>query len=301
MGWLHFIKKICSAVTDGIKGRKQGVPRLIMTLLVRNEELILEQNILFHKEMGVDAFIITDNNSTDSTPEIIQKYVDKGWIVESIKDTEEGHLQKTKVDKMICSAKENHNADWVINCDADELWYSPQGNLKSEMMGLENALRCRVVGTYPQDDKPFWKWDKFIRPMPDTSIYDLSPYNIYRGYTYKVAHTTKGYIRISMGNHKVTMLPKHQKNSEITIYHYNILGIEPFTRKMVNGGKQVENNPKKSESRHWRYFYGLYKSGELAREYYRVIGGDYYDEFLTKGYIYQDETIANIFKKIYKK
>ena len=40
--------------------------KLFMTLLVKNEEGMLEENLQFHKAMGVDGFIITDNNSTDS-------------------------------------------------------------------------------------------------------------------------------------------------------------------------------------------------------------------------------------------
>ena len=54
--------------------------KLFMTLLVKNEEGMLEENLQFHKAMGVDGFIITDNNSTDSTPDIIRKYKQKGWI-----------------------------------------------------------------------------------------------------------------------------------------------------------------------------------------------------------------------------
>lgn len=37
--------------------------KLFMTLLVKNEEGMLEENLQFHKAMGVDGFIITDNNS----------------------------------------------------------------------------------------------------------------------------------------------------------------------------------------------------------------------------------------------
>lgn len=51
-----------------------------MTLLVKNEEGMLEENLQFHKAMGVDGFIITDNNSTDSTPDIIRKYKQKGGL-----------------------------------------------------------------------------------------------------------------------------------------------------------------------------------------------------------------------------
>lgn len=34
--------------------------KLFMTLLVKNEEGMLEENLQFHKAMGVDGFIITD-------------------------------------------------------------------------------------------------------------------------------------------------------------------------------------------------------------------------------------------------
>lgn len=60
--------------------RRTSNPKLIMTLLVKNEEDILEENLCFHKAMGVDGFIITDNNSTDSTPDIIRKYKQKGGL-----------------------------------------------------------------------------------------------------------------------------------------------------------------------------------------------------------------------------
>ena len=53
-----------------------------MTLLVKTKKGMLEENLQFHKAMGVDGFIITDNNSTDSTPDIIRKYKQKGWIKE---------------------------------------------------------------------------------------------------------------------------------------------------------------------------------------------------------------------------
>lgn len=37
--------------------------KLFMTLLVKNEEGMLEENLQFHKAMGVDGFIITDNKT----------------------------------------------------------------------------------------------------------------------------------------------------------------------------------------------------------------------------------------------
>ncbi|MFI3301847.1 MAG: glycosyltransferase family 2 protein [Rikenellaceae bacterium] len=297
MGWLHTIDKFYTAALDILKGGYKGQnPKLIMTLLVKNEELLLEKNLIFHRKMGVDAFIITDNNSTDSTPEIIQRYVEKGWIVESIKEEGTNYDQKKWVDRMIWSAKKVHKADWIINADADEFWYSMDGNLKAEMCGWANVLKCRVVGVLPEDGVDFWKWDKVVRPIPEVKQYDLSNYTIFRRYTYKVAHSAARYLRISMGNHKVNMLFKRQMNSDITIYHYNVMGKKLFIEKMVNGGEQIEKNPKESVARHWRYFYKLYKAGELENEYDRVIATQYHDEFSRLGYIYHDSNVADVLK-----
>ena len=68
---------------------------------------MLEENLQFHKAMGVDGFIITDNNSTDSTPDIIRKYKQKGWIKEVIEEKATNYEQKDWVDRMIWKAK-NH-------------------------------------------------------------------------------------------------------------------------------------------------------------------------------------------------
>ena len=81
--------------------------KLFMTLLVKNEEGMLEENLQFHKAMGVDGFIITDNNSTDSTPDIIRKYKQKGWIKEVIEEKATNYEQKDWVDRMIWKASKH--------------------------------------------------------------------------------------------------------------------------------------------------------------------------------------------------
>ena len=48
--------------------------KLIMTLLVRDEEDILEYNICHHLNQGVDHIIAIDNESIDQTPKILKKY-----------------------------------------------------------------------------------------------------------------------------------------------------------------------------------------------------------------------------------
>ena len=76
------------------------------------------------------GFIVTDNNSTDHTPDILRKYKELGWIKEIIQEPATDYRQKKWVDRMVWCAKTVFHADWVINADADEFWYAPSGNLK---------------------------------------------------------------------------------------------------------------------------------------------------------------------------
>ena len=274
-------------------------PQLIMTLLVKNEEGMLEENLRFHKAMGVDGFIVTDNNSTDRTPEIIRKYQQMGWIKEVINETATNYEQKVWVDRMIWKAKRLYKADWVINADADELWYAPSGNLKEELSHTHaNVLNCKMRSLYPEDGKPFWLWHRAVNYVPDQGRYNLSPYSIFERQNKKVIHRTAGYLQISMGNHKVTMFPKHSKESTVRVYHYNIRGKQQFLEKMINGGKQLEQHKGKHGGRHWRYFYRLYKEGKLEEEYERVIGSRVFDQLRADGYVYEDDTICKFFERL---
>ena len=51
-----------------------------MTLLVRNEEDIIRENIEFHLSQGVSYFIATDNRSIDGTADILREYEAKGVL-----------------------------------------------------------------------------------------------------------------------------------------------------------------------------------------------------------------------------
>lgn len=293
-------KIVCALIEYPKTFCKTKSPRLIMTLLVKNEEDILEENLCFHKLMGVDAFIITNNNSTDKTSLIIDKYKKKGWVVEVINEPAINYEQKAWVDCMVWKAKEIFKADWIINADADEFWYSPTGNLKDELRNASaNVLCCKVKSMYPDENKPFYEWQWAVKPILHPEKYTLSKYSLFEHQNSKVIHRANGYLQISMGNHKVSMFPYKIKPSNVCVYHYNIRGKLHFLTKMVNGGKQLEKHKGKHGGRHWRYFYDLYKKGLLEKEYDKVIGKEYYGEFCKNGVIYKDTTIKDFIKKYY--
>lgn len=298
----NIITKACHALIDVLHTFAYTPnPRLVMTLLVKNEEQLLAYNLEYHHQMGVDAFIITDNNSTDHTLDIIRHYQEKGWVKEVITETGQDYEQKLWVDRMIWIAKEKYHADWVINADADEFWYSPKGNLKEELKHTHaNVLGCLMRSVYPTPNEHWTKWRNTVRYVYTPEKYNLSPYSLFEHQNKKVLHRTAGYLQISMGNHKVKMLPQIENQSDIIVYHYNVQSRQQFMNKMINGGKQLELHKGKHGGRHWRYFYKLYKQGPevLEKEYDRVIGTDSFNKLQVDGYIHEDNPMPTFFEGI---
>ena len=103
--------------------------RLVMTLKVRDEADIIEDNLRFHRAMGVDFFVVTDNGSVDGTSEILDRYVSAG-LAHVIQEPTSG-LRSNEMDwttRMARLAASEYGADWVFNNDADEFWWPITGD-----------------------------------------------------------------------------------------------------------------------------------------------------------------------------
>ena len=274
-------------------------PHIVMTLLVKNEEQMLAQQIEFHHALGVDHFIVTDNNSTDGTPDIIRRYQDKGWVVDVIEEHATDYEQKAWVDRMVELARAKHHADWIINADADEFWLPACGSFPELLKATRaNVWAGELPSVPPEKSKPWQEWTQLVRYVDDYEAYGLSRFSIFERQNKKVLHRSRGYLQISMGNHKVSMLPHIEHRADITIFHFNVRGREQFMQKMINGGQQLEQHKGRHGGRHWRYFYKLYKEGKLAEEYDRVVGTHVRDRLLSEGYIYEDTRLRDFLEKL---
>ena len=88
--------------------------KLIMTLLVRDEEDIIEKNIRFHLNHGVDFIIATDNGSVDGTRDILKKYESKG-VLHLIDEEIQDFSQAEWVNRMGKLAYEKYHADTLLS------------------------------------------------------------------------------------------------------------------------------------------------------------------------------------------
>ena len=120
--------------------------RLVMTLKVRDEDDVIEDNLRFHAALGVDFFVVMDNGSVDRTPEILARYADAG-LAHVLRD-ETGDLRGLGAEwytRMGRMAATDFAADWVIHNDADEFWWPISGTLKEVLSGIPDSFGAVVA------------------------------------------------------------------------------------------------------------------------------------------------------------
>lgn len=258
-------------------------PKLIMTILARNEGDIIQQNIEFHLSRGVDFIIATDNASIDNTRNIFSRYQKKGKLL-LIDEPGRNHSQAVWNNRMAKIAVDHYGADMIFHCDADEFWSPKSGNLKNEIGSVSvELLTVNVVNIlienmngkeiFPRDLKY-----AVIQPIETRNFReDSKKKNLYYfRYPPKVMmKTNSGVPEVTHGNHAVINLGEHitgKVSSDIEIYHFPLRGKKHFYKKVIEAGKAIEKNHllSKNECWHIRRWYEAYNSGCLDRMYKKL-------------------------------
>jgi hypothetical protein len=118
--------------------------KLVMTLLARNEEDVIGENLLYHLNRGVDFVVATDNASDDSTREILAEYQRQG-VLHLIDEPTHTYDQGRWVTRMARLAATDFGADWIINNDADEFFWPDVGDLKDVLAEIPERFGVLTV------------------------------------------------------------------------------------------------------------------------------------------------------------
>jgi glycosyltransferase involved in cell wall biosynthesis len=240
--------------------------KLVMTLLVRDEQDIIAEHLDFHLAQGVDEVIVTDNGSVDATLEILREYEARG-VARIILEPSDDYSQGRWVTRMARMAADD-GADWVINSDADEFWWPRSGSLASTFEGLDGgtgvvvARRTNFV-PQPEDDRPFWE------RMTVRERESLNP--VGKPLPPKLAHRAHPEITVVQGNHRVQGpdLGERVDDGTVEILHFPMRSYAQFENKIVKGGQAYARNRELSEKvgRTWRRLYEVWEQGDLPAHY----------------------------------
>jgi hypothetical protein len=156
--------------------------RLVMTLKVRDEADILEDNLRYHRALGVDFFVVTDNGSVDGTSEILERY-EKAGLAHVLR-IETSNLRDNEEDwttRMARIAATEFEADWVFHDDADELWWPVQGNLKEAFEAIPERYGSVVAPRGEFVARPDAPGAWFDRMVYREALGSLQPKAAHRG------------------------------------------------------------------------------------------------------------------------
>ena len=222
-----------------------------MTFLVKNEADVIEQNILFHQQLGIKHFIITDHQSTDGTLEILkalQRSVDLMILEKSTSQFQ----QSQWTTEMAHLAVKEFNANWIFPNDADEFWVPHQGQslinaLEKEIQETQHtSLYTHRYNFLPEsshtlDSNPLHFTCKVSRHVH----YDRlnSPYSLTLGNTPgKSIFRPKGLLQVRQGGHSIKHAVRSKKNaSEISVFHFPVRSFQQFRKKVEGMVKATQN------------------------------------------------------------
>jgi hypothetical protein len=172
-----------------------------MTLVVHGEEDILDAQIAFHLNAGVDFVVVTHHRPTERTAEILTAYGDLG-LAHVIEERSDDFRQGEWVTRMVEQARSDFGADWIFHSDADEFWWPRWGTFAQtlsnvpERYGIVDVPWRMFVARSPTDE-PFYE-RMTVRAVPRVAATGQSTW---LRTTSKVMHRAVPGLVVADGNH----------------------------------------------------------------------------------------------------
>jgi hypothetical protein len=250
--------------------------KLVLTVLARDEADIIDAQISFHLNAGVDFVVATDNNSRDGTTEILKAYEREGAL-RLIEEPGEGLRQGEWVTRMARLAATELGADWVINADADEFWW-PRGDALKNVLaavppqyGIVQAF-WRSFVPRPDDDR-FFGERMTVRVSQHAPIND--PSSFYRPVT-KVAHRADPNVVVGRGNHGLvgSTLRALATWHPIEVLHFPQRSRAQWARKVELQGEAFTKHIERAGTGYHLTSYSALQSGRIDDQYAAMVVDD---------------------------
>lgn len=264
-------KSIVRSLVRIVKRQPCRRPRIVMTLLCRDEEDVIGYNIAYHLAQGVDFIIATDNASSDRTAALLERFARQGTL-HLIHQPRLTHDQSIWVTRMARMAAKRFDADWVINNDADEFWLSREGNLRTALAAIPDEAACLAV---PRSDMLPLRCTT-TRPFFEAMVTRLTGNESVHGtrLQVKACHRAEPAILVADGNHHVQVGGRRllgRSDHLLEIVHFPLRSVAQFERKIGQGAEALRANKRvgRNVGRHWKKLYHNYLVHGRLADYYR--------------------------------
>ena len=238
-----------------------------MTLLVRNEQDVIAENILFHYRQGIDAFIVMDNLSSDATVEIVRELA-HSIPIELRHQQDDTYNQAVWVTEMARAAASEHGADWVINNDADEFWIFPDFDLRHYLNGFADDVCGVVLKRHNAVLIENEVWNGFDAHPCSTELFEQQSLNqLGSPLPGKCLHRASTQVNVQQGNHSVSGLPGQTVHCDrARILHFPYRRFQQYQYKIRLGGAAYARNTQLQANvgRTWREQHKIVDQPELV-------------------------------------
>ena len=246
--------------------------KLVMTLLARDEADIVDAQIAFHLNAGIDFVIATDNLSQDGTTEILESHAREGHLFLIREDSE--YLQQSEwITRMGRLAASEFGADWVIHSDADEFWW-PRGESLKEVLtsipGRYGIVRALLRHFVPRpDDGSFFAERMVVRMSASAPIND--PRSLFRP-NLKVVHRADANVTVSIGTQRLIDSPLVPLRGwyPIEFFHFPVRSLEQCERKYAH----QQTGPGQTPSPYYDRVRAFLEEGRLEEFYESLVVDD---------------------------
>jgi hypothetical protein len=150
--------------------------KLVMTLRARDEADVVDANVAFHLNAGVDLVIAADLGAEEASRDVLEAYARQGYV------------QLREETEMARLAYGEFRAEWVISGDSNEFWWPRGGSLKEVLASVPERygdVRALVRQFVPRLEDGSFFAERMVERMRTAN--GASPKSIYRA-----AHTLAG-------------------------------------------------------------------------------------------------------------
>ena len=272
-----------------------------LLLLVKDEADIIDSNLRWHRSLGIEQIIVTDNGSTDGTLEILKEW-ERAHEIKLISN--DGPFRQDELTtSMVEMAREIWNPDWVISGDADELFEPRSRNWMEELEESPHSLLHVPTSNFiptayddPAVTDPVCRMQyRVTRPLPVPRIPELLK-KASMGYSGKVIVRPTHVRQIQNGNTSAAMIGgTGGKADNLLINHFPIRSRDHFFSKVIRGAAALKSVPEYDQNLayHWRRWYRQYEAGQLDAEWRRLCPGKVLTTMLAStGVIRRDPSLA---------